>query len=143
MLGLKLVILYNNDLYNISRLVNYILFADDTDLFCADINNYQLVTTGSTVLDKLCTWLAVNKLSLNVSKTRYMFGNLNAQFDITIYGINFDRVRVAKFLGVLNDEKWNWKDHIANVLTTQLLFSTYIKTSRSTEIQNSYVYVYV
>ena len=81
-LGPKLFILYINDLCNISRLVKYILFADDTNLFCADKNINQLVTTVSTVLDKLCIWFAVNKLSLNVSKTSYMLlGNLNAQFD--------------------------------------------------------------
>ena len=58
----KLFILYNNDLCSISRLVKYILFADDTNLFCADKNINQLVTTVSTVLDKLCIWFAVNKL---------------------------------------------------------------------------------
>ena len=96
--------------------MKYILFTDDTNLFCADKNINQLVTTVSTVLVKLCIWFAVNKFSLNVSKTSYMlFGNLNAQFDIAINGININRVRVAKFLGVLIDEKFNWKDHIANV----------------------------
>ena len=115
-LGPKLFILYINDLCNISRLVKYILFADDTNLFCADKNINQLVTTVSTILDKLCIWFAVNKLSLNVSKTNYMlFGNLNAQFDITINGISISRVHVAKFIGILIDEKLNWKDHIANV----------------------------
>ena len=78
--------------------MKYILFADDTNLFCADKNINQLVTTVSTVLDKLCIWFAVNKLSLNVSKTSYMlFGNLNAQLDIPINDININRVRMAKF----------------------------------------------
>ena len=59
----------------------------------------------STVLEKLCTWCAVNKLSLNVSKTSYMlFGKLNTQVDITTNGINIDRVSVATFLGILIDE---------------------------------------
>ena len=63
-LGPKLFILYINDLCNISRLVKYLkLFADDTNLCCAEKNINQLVTTVSTVLDKLCKWLAVNKLS--------------------------------------------------------------------------------
>ena len=203
-LGPKLFILYINDLCNISRLVKYILFADDANLFCADKNINQLVTTVSTVLDKLCIWFAVNKLSLNVSKTSYMlFGNLNAQFDIATNGISINRVRVAKFHGVLIDEKLNWKDHIANVksklskstvilymcsqvidsqsmnilysslflpyisycseiwgntypsnvnclvvlqkrairLLSSFLHVAYIKISRSSEIQNSYVYV--
>ena len=56
-----------------------------------------------------------------------LFGNLNAQFDIAINGVSIDRVRVcvAKFLGVLIDEKLNWKDHIANVMS---------KLSKSTAI---------
>ena len=53
-LGPKLFILYINYLCNISRLVKYILFADDTNLFCADKNINQLVSTVSIVLDKLC-----------------------------------------------------------------------------------------
>ena len=56
-----------------------------------------------------------------------LFGNLNAQFDIAINGISINRVCVAKFLGVLTDEKLNWKDHksIANV-TSKLSKSTAI-----------------
>ena len=116
MLGLKLFILYIDDLCIISRLLKYIMFADDTNLCCADKNINQLVSKVSTVLDRLCMWFAVNKFSLNVSKTSYvLFGNLNAQFDIAITGISINRVRVTKFLGVLIDEKLNWKDHIANV----------------------------
>ena len=103
-------------------------------------NINQLVTTVSTVLDKLCIWFAVNKLSLNVSKTSYMlFGNLNAQFDIAINGISINRVRVAKFLGVLIDEKLNWKDHIANV-KSKLSKSTVIlyKCSHVIDSQSMY-----
>ena len=86
--------------------MKYILFDDDTNLFCADKNINQLVTTVSTVLDKLCIWFAVNRLSLNVSKTSYiLFRNVNAQFDIAINGISINRVNVAKFLGILIDEK--------------------------------------
>ena len=35
---------------------------------------------------------------------------------MTSNGRYIDRVRVAKFLGVLIDEKLNWKDQIANAL---------------------------
>ena len=44
-----------------------------------------------------------------------LFGILNARFDKAINGISINRVRVAKFIGVLIDEKLNWKDHIAHV----------------------------
>ena len=68
----------------------------------------------STVLEEWCTWFAVKKLSLNISKLIYynmLFGNLNARMDITINGINIDRGHVTKFLGVLIAKKLIWKDH--------------------------------
>ena len=119
------------------------MFADDTNLFCANKNINQLITTVSSVLDKMCTWFAVNKLSLNVSKTSYMlFGNntLSANIDITINGVNIDRVRVAKFLGVFIDEKLNWKDHIASV-KSKLSKSTAIlyKCSQLVDLQSMYI----
>ena len=139
-LGPKLFILYINDLFNVSRLVKYILSAHDTNLFCADKNINQLVTTVLTVLDKLCIWFAVNKLSLNVLKTSYMlFGNLNAQFDITINGISISRVRVAKFLGILIDEKLNWKDHIANVKSKLSKSTALYKCSHVIDSQSMHI----
>ena len=115
-LGPRLFILYVNDLCSISKLIKYILFPDDTDKKNVQkkISINLLQRTVSSVLDKMCTWFAVNKLSLNVSKTSYTsFGinALSANIDITINGVNIDRVRVVKFLGVLIDEKLNWKDY--------------------------------
>ena len=63
-------------------------------------------------LDKLNIWFAVNKLSLNVSKTNFiLFGNRkhNEDVDITINNVKIDRVYVTKFLGVFIDSNLNWK----------------------------------
>ena len=43
-----------------------------------------------------------------------LFDKLNTQVDITINGINFNPVFMAKFVVVLIDEKLNWKDNVAN-----------------------------
>ena len=71
-----------------------------------------------------------------------LFGNntLSANIDITINGVNIDRVRVAKFLGVLIDEKLNWKDHIASV-KSKLSKSTAIlyKCSQLVYIQSMHI----
>ena len=56
------------------------------------------------------------------------FGKLNAQVGMTITGIHIDRVRVAKYIGVLIYEKLNGKDHIANV-TSKLFKGTAIVLS--------------
>ena len=65
-------------------------------------------------------WLEVNKLSLNVSKTHYMvFSTRNKQVEdmnINIRDALIDRVKHTKFLGVLIDEKLNWKAHIDHVI---------------------------
>ena len=83
------------------------------------------------------------QVSLNVSKTSYMlFGNnsLSTNIDITINGVNIYRVRVAKFLGVLIDEKLNWKDHITSV-KSKLSKSTAIlyKCSQLVDIQSMHI----
>ena len=44
-----------------------------------------------------------------------LFGNLNAQVDVTTNGINIDGMCVVKLLGVLIYEKLNRKDHMENV----------------------------
>ena len=75
-LGPKLFILYINDICNVSKLFNLILFADDTNLFYSGKNLDHLMGTVVKELDALTRWFSINKLSLNVSKTKYMiFGN--------------------------------------------------------------------
>merc|ERR1719239_852182 len=92
-----------NDICNVTKILNFILFADDTNIFCSGKDLKSLCKTVSIELDKLNVWFAVNKLSLNVSKTNFiLFGNRihNEDVDITINNVNIDRVYVTKFLGV-------------------------------------------
>ena len=116
-LGPKLFILYVNDLCNISDRAKCFLFADDTNLLCSNTNIHQLFATVAPVLDNMCTWFAVNKLSLNVSKTCYMLFRSNVQIDLDLYinGARIETVEVVKFLGVIIDEQLNWKAHIASI----------------------------
>ena len=75
-LGPKLFILYVNDVCNVSSLLRFVLFADDTNIFLPGDDVKEISKTLSKQLHKLNSWFAVNKLSLNVSKTKYMiFGN--------------------------------------------------------------------
>ena len=117
-LGPKLFILYINDICNVSKILELILFADDTNLFCTDDNLELLSKKISEELNKLSVWFAVNKLSLNLTKTNYMiFCNRKIPNDISISinSVEIDRVFSTKFLGVIVDEKLNWKEHISRV----------------------------
>ena len=118
-LGPKLFILYINDICNVSEIVKFILFADDTNVFHSDHDINNLCTTMSNELDKLHAWFTVNKLSLNISKTNYiLFGRRRCIADnvsITMGKSPISRVKVTKFLGVNIDENLTWKDHISVV----------------------------
>ena len=66
-------------------------------------------------LDKLSVWFAVNKLILYVSKTNFMvFGSSkqkNTILQVSIKNSKIKRVHVTKFLGILIDDRLNWKEH--------------------------------
>ena len=117
-LGPKLFILYINDLCNISKLFKYILFADDTNLFCSGKDIAQLSNAVNTELCKLKLWFAANKLSLNISKTQFMLFSRSKcipNFQLFIDDKQLDRVKSTKFLGVIIDEKLCWAEQIAKV----------------------------
>ena len=71
-------------------------------------------------LNKLSAWFAANKLSLNISKTKFMVfrprqKSLCYDFDISINGEALTQVSEALFLGVLLDDCLSWKSHISLV----------------------------
>ena len=71
-LGPKLFILYIYDRVNVSKMFKFIIFADDTNLFCTSKGIVSLSVTICNELMKLKKWFASNKLSLNITKTNYM-----------------------------------------------------------------------
>ena len=72
-LGPKLFILYVNDICNVSTIFKFILFADDTNMFYSNSDIADLVQLTNIELEKLRVWFAVNRLSLNISKTINVF----------------------------------------------------------------------
>ena len=70
-LGPLLFLIFINDLPNATNL--YVkLFADDTYLCAQDTNLEVLENYVNVELDKVFIWLASNKLTLNVKKSKYM-----------------------------------------------------------------------
>ena len=118
-LGPKLFLLYINDITEVSDLLKFILFADDTTILCSHSDINSLILTLNHELQKLYDWFAANKLSLNISKTNYMIFNGAPGYDttppLTINGSAIERVKVSKFLGLHVDDKLSWKSHINTV----------------------------
>ena len=71
-LGPLLFLLYINDLPNISRVLNFYLFADDTNIYYESKSLIDLERTINKELRKLYLWLNINRLSLNIDKTNFV-----------------------------------------------------------------------
>ena len=95
-LGPLLFLLYVNDIYNVSSVLFILLFADDTNVFVQGKNIVNLVRTMNEEICKLSDWMDVNKLSLNVKKTKCMVFNLRKSYsvsdDVTLKGEGIEQV---------------------------------------------------
>ena len=109
-LGPLLFLLYINDLANVSDVIRFILFADDSNIFFHSKNPDDLIDMANTEIPKILNWLATNKLTLNVSKTHFViFRNHGKEVTLTknllINGTAIKQLPYTKFLGVWLDEK--------------------------------------
>ena len=77
-LGPLLFIIYMNDFTQASKMFNFIIYADDTTLsitlntFNDNIQNDNLESLINDELLKINEWIKINKLSLNIAKSKYM-----------------------------------------------------------------------
>ena len=68
-------------------------------------------------LIKIQTWLSVNKLSLNLIKSKFMLFHTNKRKlvnkipDVMLNNINVERVSKFNFLGINLDENMKWTAH--------------------------------
>ena len=124
MLDPLLFIIYVNDFSQASTVFKFITYADDTSQvstlgsFTNGTNNTDTEYLINTELPNIVEWLKLNKLSLNINKTKYMIFQMPNKKVIvptlTIDGVNIERVQHFNFLGLILDTHLNWHRHIAN-----------------------------
>ena len=69
LLGPLLFFLYINDLPNASPVLDFVMYADDTNLFYSNNDTETLFSTVNMELEKIREWFKANKLLLNIKKT--------------------------------------------------------------------------
>ena len=117
-LGPLLFLIYINDLPNISKVLDFYLFADDTNLYCEDDCLKKLESKINKELKNLYLWLSVNRLALNMDKTNFVIFhpfNKPLKLNVTIK-INNKAIcekKSIKYLGVFIDSTLSWKEHIS------------------------------
>ena len=109
-----LFILYVNDFPKSSETFSFLLFADDTSVFCSHRNLNTLLETVNRELCVLTKWIHTNKLSLNLLKTKYMLFRYSETVipgNVVFDQVNIEKVSCIKFLGLHIDDKLTWKMH--------------------------------
>ena len=116
-LGPLLFLIYINDIYKSSDILQFHLFADDTSIFYPHKNLKNVEMTLNNELIKLSEWLIANKLTLNVSKSNFVIfypPQKKIHTNITLY-INDEKLeekQFTKYLEVFIDKHLTWKQHI-------------------------------
>ena len=121
-LGPLLFLMYINDWPNCSEKLCFKIFADDTNVFASarDLKSLEHLMNSELVKK----WCDINKLSINMGKTNFMVIKSARKIDMEIIlNINnsdgsshvLERKQCIKYLGVMVDESFTWKYHIAIV----------------------------
>ena len=72
-LGSLLFLIFVNDLHEVTKYLDPITFADDTNLFYSHKNIKTLFQIVNSELNLVNEWFLANKLSLNVKKNKICF----------------------------------------------------------------------
>jgi hypothetical protein len=115
-LGPILFLLYINDLPSVVTSAKVNLFADDSCAVLSAPDFNQLTNNFDNTMSQLSAWLTVNKLKLNIDKTKLIFFNPSIplspvlQASVDIQGFAF--TESTKFLGLHLDCHFTWRQHV-------------------------------
>ena len=122
-LGPLLFLIYMNDICNSTDKFEFILYADDTTLYISFASRTDTSELINPEIRKVSRWLSINKLSINVSKTKYiLFHAKNKDLThciptIILQGNIIKRVKDFNFLGIIFNENMSWKPHLDKLVT--------------------------
>ena len=114
-LGPLLFLLYINDLPNCLHYSQPRMYADDTSITFASNNVEEINECINSDLEEIRVWLAVKKLTLNMTKTEFLLigsrqrlSNLTESPTIKINQVLVEQVSSTKSLGIHIDQNLNW-----------------------------------
>ena len=123
-LGPLLFLIYINDAHRATQALKFVHFADDTTLFQniaffsgGTLTQSQVEGRINVELRKVYDWLCVNKLSLNVAKSRCLvfknpkYPTFSKPYELEIINEKIKCVSEFNFLGIMLDEFISWNPH--------------------------------
>ena len=120
-LGPLLFLIYINDFPNSSNFFKFNLFADDSTLSLRyrNLPMNLLADNINCELIKVNHWLLVNKIKVNVSKSKFIVFAYRNKPDYPSIQLGVESISATdqiKFLGLTLDQSLNFKPHINSVL---------------------------
>ena len=119
-LGPLLFLIYANDVINTTKLLRFILYADDTNILFSHKNETTLYNIVNNELINVCDWFKANRLQMNADKTKYMIFRTHNKSRLLhsvlkIDDETIDQVESTNFLGVIIDDKLTWTKHVNSI----------------------------
>ena len=97
-LGALLFLLYINDLCDVSKALDFILFADDTNIFYSHKDQNYLMEIVNTELKKLSSWFQANKLSINIKNQILFYSKQNKTGQNLIYISRLMKLKLIEYM---------------------------------------------
>ena len=120
-LGPLLFLIYINDIFQGLR-YETILYADDATILIHSKSLSNLFSAANDSLNEVHNNLLINKLTLNVSKTKFMVLTpqphrlvRNPYYVISVNNVPISEVNSFRFLGTIFSNNFNWKSHIESI----------------------------
>lgn len=119
-LGPLLFLIYINDIGALNLKSDPNIFADDTAMFYFGTNILSNMRDAQSDLDLLREYFRLNKLTLNVGKSKFM--NIHSKskilpaFQVLQYdNVSLEEVNEFKYLGIVIDKHLVWDKHIIKI----------------------------
>ena len=157
-LGPLLFLIYINDIINAASCSEFVIFADDTNIFVSATTKMEAYNLANKVLRSVYIYMDTNQLHINLKKCAHIYfrPNLNneermtcartQQYDnrliLSVNGQKVEKVDKIRFLGVIIDEKLNWNDHIEHLENKLLSTIVLIKRVKKFIPRSRYLDIY-
>lgn len=130
--GVLLFLLYINDIGMVIKYCKIGLFADDTLIYISGNNIDEMQEKMNEDLQNLQEWLNMNKLKLNVSKTKCMALNLkHGNICIKLKDEVLEVVSKIKYLGVIIDNNLKFNEYVDEICSKISKKIGYLRRIRS------------
>lgn len=156
-LGPLLFLLYINDIVGSSNYGEFVLFADDTNIFVCGKTADEAYRKANSLLEQVNMYMFLNQLHINITKSCFIHfkPNLsrsqqtcararpfNRNHTLYLNGVKLNKVQSTKFLGVVIDERMSWEPHLDNLASKLNSCIVTIKRIRNCIPRSEYMKLY-